>query len=161
MLHDAHRLPNRFRVGVGSEVLCAVALELADEGEPREGVLPVDPHAEVVLVVAKPDVPLRSVLLDERVLEEEGLLLALRADHVHVPDFGHQVLHAGAVLGPGLREVRSHARPEVHRLAHVEDPLRLAEEHVHPRVARQVRELPFDFRGPLHPRTRSSAFSSS
>jgi hypothetical protein len=43
-------------------------------------VAPVHADAQVVLVVAEPDVAPRLVLLDERGLEEQRLVLALGAD---------------------------------------------------------------------------------
>ena len=74
----------------------------------------------VGLVVAEQDVETRLALLDEVVLEGQGLLLIGNEDVVEIDGLAHE----GAGLGVGLvgfKQVRANARTEVLRLADVDD----------------------------------------
>src|SRR5688572_12177517 len=50
----------------------------ADELEPREALVGIEPHHQERLVVLEPDVVRRLVGLDQRVLEQQRLLLGAR-----------------------------------------------------------------------------------
>jgi len=109
------REPRRVRAEVTGPVLPRLAHEL-EGGE----VLPrVEAQAEVGLVVPEDDVVAGPVLLDEGVLEEEGLLLGAGDDEVQVADAGDEERHHRSGVGP--LEIVADAVPEVFRLADVDD----------------------------------------
>jgi hypothetical protein len=92
-----------------------------------------------VLVVAQHDVEARLVLLDELVLEEQRLLLGVRQQHLEVAEDVVEDLHESARVG--LREVRPHTGPEVHRLADVDDLAGLVPHEVAAGRRRQLGDL--------------------
>ena len=102
-----------------SEVLGAVALDLANESKSREVVRAVDANEQVGLVVLEPQVVGRLVLLDERVLEQQGLFGRAGRDHVHVGRTTHEQPHEEATVA-ALAEVAAGAAAQIGRLADVE-----------------------------------------
>jgi len=119
-LQEAERLLRRRAGGIRAEILRAVPFRAADELKPGKGVRRVDPDVEVGLVVAEIDVVAGAVLLDQRVLEDQGLLLRLRHDEGDVIDTGQEEGDHEARVRP--REVGADAGPQILGLSHVEDP---------------------------------------
>ena len=142
-VHDAEGLADGARARVRAEVARAVLLALARPPhlQPRIGVALVEPQDDEVLVVAQPDVEARLVLLDELVLEEDGLLLRARDDDVDVSQEVVEEGHERPLVAPGRVEIAPYPRPQAGRLADV-DHLALPILHeVAARLRRQVGEL--------------------
>jgi hypothetical protein len=137
-------------VGVRPEVPVALLLRLAGHHCPRPLLIQGDREEGVRLVVLQPHVEPRLVALDQVVLEEECLDLVAHLDPLDV------IRRLDHLAGTGLQRVRfgevvREARPQVLRLAHVEDaPLRI-DELVR---TRRVRDR---LRGAFHPAIVSRA----
>ncbi len=124
--------------GERSEIERAVALHPAGDAQPGKGRALVQAEQEVLLVVAQDHVVARPVLLDQALLQEQGLLLAGGGQHVHTEHAGHQ--------GPGLgrepgrsAEIGGQAAAQALGLAHIEDA---ALSILHKIDARRVRKVP-------------------
>ena len=143
---DLEEPVDQFRRAVGgggreerAEIEGAVLLHLAGDEHLREGVLPGQLHVRVALVVPQQDVVRRPVLLDEVVLQDQGLQLR-GADHeLQVPDPRHQPPGLGVQL-LGV-EVALHPVAQHLGLAHVEQRARLVPVQVHPGLGGQIGEL--------------------
>jgi len=122
-LEEARDHPQRPPRGAGRqerpEVELAVGPRPADQHDARELVLHGQLEVGEVLVVAQQDVVGRAVLLDQVVLEDQGLDLAAGDDHVEVPDLLDHRRDAHLVLR-GFLEVAPHAALQRQRLADVE-----------------------------------------
>jgi hypothetical protein len=117
---DAERATHRGDIGERAEIAGAGDVPSARHQHPRKRLLQCHHDAGVTLVILEPDVESRLVLLDERVLEQERLRLVRDDDGLDVGDelAEPRVLDAaGLVAG----EVAAHPRPQVLRLADVED----------------------------------------
>ena len=90
------------------------------------------------LVVAKQDVELRFVLLDQIVFEGQGFALVVHDDVIDVRDFAYQRASL-RVEPPRLQEVRLDAVPQGARFAHVENISQRVLEQVDAGVGRQSR----------------------
>ncbi len=108
-------------VGVGAEIAVALALG----APPDHGAGPLVGHGHgqerVALVVPQPDVEAGLVLLDEAVLEHQGLDVVADLDPLDGLRRRHHLGGAGREVGRVL-EVVGQARPQRRRLAHVDDP---------------------------------------
>ena len=85
-------------VAVGAEVADALALASPHHGRPRPLVVEGDGQPRVALVVLQPDVVAGQVGLDERVLEDEGLDLAVDHHPLDVVGLGHHLRRPGQRL---------------------------------------------------------------
>ncbi len=85
-VHHPQRLPARRRRVVGPEVVGAVVAEPPGHLQARPLPVRVEPQHQEVLVVRELDVEARLVALDERVLEEQRLLLVAGDDRLDVGD---------------------------------------------------------------------------
>ena len=83
-------------IGVGAEALGAVACGASLDADPGEGLV-VDDDLGVGLVVLEEDVVAGLVLLDQRVLENEGLGLATHDDVLYAAYLTHQEACLGAL----------------------------------------------------------------
>ena len=101
--------PHRLRGREGPEVRRAVLRDPPDEAQARERVRAVHPDDEVGLVVLQPQVVGRLVLLDPRVLEDQGLRGGLRGDDLHVDGAPDEEPHERPGVAP--RDVGPHAGP--------------------------------------------------
>jgi hypothetical protein len=133
--HPLHHL-HRPAAGARRQERPEVAVPVLQDAARDVGARPLLPRrhldVRVGLVVPQQDVVAGLVLLDEGVLEGEGLALGVRDDRVDRLELGEERLGL-RVLRPG-REVRREAPADRPRLADVEDlPLRVAVE-VDPRL---------------------------
>ena len=117
---DLQGLPQRGHVGVRPEVTGTGNRDPTGDEHARERLGQRHRDAGVALVVGEPDVEARLMLLDEVVLEEEGLGLGRNDDRLEVGDLAHQ----GRALGRIARvraEIARHARAEALGLSHVKN----------------------------------------
>ena len=119
-VHDAQRLPAGRRRVVRAEVVGAVVAQLAHDLEARPLGVGVEAQHEVVLVVLEVDVEARLVLLDERVLEEQRLLLVRGDDRLDVGDDPLEQRHEVAAVARRRLEVLAHAVAQHGGLADVD-----------------------------------------
>ena len=127
LAEDVERLARAARVAVRAEVEPATAVLLAREVDPRELLVGGDGDVRVALVVAQPHVEARLVALDQALLGQQRLGLAVEGDEVdRLGDRDH--LHRAA--GDRRREVAGHALAQGARLADVD--------HLPGRVGEQV-----------------------
>jgi len=131
-------------VGVGAEVGRSVADYVAGGEDAREGFFfNADPGEG--LIVLERYVVVRAVLLNEVVLEQEGVLFGLHDDVTDVGDPAHQHLHLAA-HGVDLGEVGAYPLLQVLGLPHVNDPVLLVEILIHSRLLREVFHDGFEVR---------------
>ena len=78
---------------VGAKGPAAVVSDAADEGVPRPLGLWLDAEVKEVLVVPKLHVVARRVALDQRVLEDEGVFLAVGEHDLDLGGLGHEEAH--------------------------------------------------------------------
>ena len=128
---EVERLPDGVGVGVGTEVLGVLALLAPHDHGPGPLVAGGDGEEGVALVVPQADVEPGPVLLDEVVLEHEGLDVVADLDPLHRLGRGHHLGGAGRQRRRGHEVVRQ-ARPQAVGLAHVDDPAVLVLELVRP-----------------------------
>ena len=112
----AHRVPR----AVWPEVLGAVVSLLSHDLDARPGVLGVDAQRGVVLVILELDVVARLVQLDQRVLEDQRLLLVGGDDRLDVAQHMGEFFDERARIAGGL-EVVADSVFEVLGLADVDD----------------------------------------
>jgi hypothetical protein len=108
-------------VGVGAEVLGALALAAPHHHRPGPVVGDGDGEERVALVVAEPDVEAGPVLLDQVVLEHEGLDVVADLDPLDGLGRGHHLGRARVHVARVLEVVRQ-ALAQVARLADVDHP---------------------------------------
>ncbi len=106
---DAQRLPAGGRRVVRAEVGGAVVAQLAHDLEAGPLGGGVEAQHEVIFVVLEVDVEARLMLLDERVLEEQRLLLVRGDDRLDVGDDALEQRHEVAAVARGRLEVLAHA----------------------------------------------------
>ncbi len=123
----------------GAVVEAAVLAHLAGDEDLGEGLLPGELHVGVALVVPQQDVEGRQMLVDEVVLQHQGLELRLADDELQVPDAGHQA--AGLGIQVLVLEVGLHPVPQHLGLADVEQVPLLVAIEVAARTQGQVRQL--------------------
>ncbi len=118
---QVERLADRPHVGIGTEVPHPAALSAPHHRRAGPVVADGDRQPRVALVVLQADVEPGLELLDEIVLEQEGLGLRVHHDPLHVVGL---VDHLGGARGQAVRvlEVRVEPLAEGLGLAHVEDP---------------------------------------
>ena len=111
--------------GVRPEVEVALAVRLAGEQHPGALVLHGDHDVRVRLVVAQADVERRPVLLDEVVLQQQGLHLVADDDPFEARGAAHHLpflgAHPRAVGAHGRRQIVRQTPAQRQRLAHVDD----------------------------------------
>jgi hypothetical protein len=130
-----HRLADRPRVRVRTEVAHALLLGPAHHLDPRELLVEGHREARIRLVIPVLDVEPRVELLDPGVLQRERLDLVDHDGPLDAGRGGHHGLGARVQRGERL-EVVGQARPEVVGLADVDDPPVLVAETVDPRLGR-------------------------
>jgi hypothetical protein len=130
---DPQRLAQRGDIGVGPEEAGAGQRHPAHHQHPRKRLCQRHGDARIALVVGEPDVEARLVLLDEVVLEQEGLRLARHDDRLQVGDLPDQGGPLGRVAGIGT-DVAGHAGAQVLRFAHVQDLACRAFPEIHARL---------------------------
>ncbi len=114
------RVPHRGGRGVGSEEEPSrLGLRPADRHETGEGMVPIDHHVQVGLVVPEVHVVSGTVSLDQGVLEQQGLFFRLRDDVVQLLDLLHEETNLRVGFGAGT-DVGSKPGSQVLRLAHVQ-----------------------------------------
>ena len=122
---------------VRAEVAGAVVAQLAHHLQPRPLALGIEPQHQVVLVVLELDVEARLVLLDERVLQQQRLLLVRGDDRLDVGDDALEQRHEVAAVARGGLEVLADPVAQDRRLADVD---RLAAPVLHDVDARRRRQ---------------------
>ncbi len=105
---------------IGPKMIGPVVRKLADHLQPWPVGLRVETQRQVVLVVAQVDVETRLVALDERVLQQQGLLFVGRDDRGDVSNDPFQEGHEQAAVARRGLEVLAHARAQIARLADVD-----------------------------------------
>ena len=121
---------------VGAVVKRAVVDLFSGEENPRK-LLVFNADPRIGLVVLEHDVVARLVLLDEVVLEQQGLRLRLHDDELDVGNTRHQ--HPGLAC-LFLVEIAGDATLQVLRLAHIDQGAVLIEVTVNPRFIGQNRQ---------------------
>jgi len=132
-------------------------MAFACEVDARVGLVRADRDVRVALVVAQPDVELRTVTLDQVGLEDQRLALARGDHHLDPVDVIDHLPRArmGVVarteglriaLRQGCAEVREHALTERLGLPHVEHRIRFVPVHVDTGPIRKSRKLRADLR---------------
>ena len=140
----AQRRARSRRRMIGPEIARAVFLRLAHDLEPRPGRRLVQAQRQELLVVAQLDVVARLQLLDQRVLEQRGFLLAGRDVALEIADLVLQAFDEEALIAGALLKIAAHAALQAGRLAHVQHRARAVFEDVHARRRRQRVELAAD-----------------
>ena len=108
-------------VAVGAEVADALALAAPHHGRPGPLLVQGDGQPGVALVVLEADVVAGQVGLNERVLEDQRVDLAVDHHPLDVVGLGHHLGRAGRQLGRVLPVVGQAVAQRL-GLAHVEDP---------------------------------------
>ena len=129
---------------VGAEVPGPVRRRAADHGEAGVG-LPGQPDEGVALVVLEEDVVAGHVLLDEGVLQHQGLELCADDDGLKIVHLPHHGLGL-EVVAPVLLKVLAHPVFQLLGLAHVDHAAVLPVHQVHPRGQGQAVGLFQQFR---------------
>ena len=113
--------PDGAGVAVGTEVADALALAPPHHGRAGPLLVEGDGEPRVALVVLEADVVAGQVRLNERVLQDQGVDLAVDHHPLHVVGLGHHLGRAGHELGRVLPVV-GQAVAQGLGLPHVEDP---------------------------------------
>ena len=119
LLEQRQRLANAVGRGEGAEINCAVVFHPAGDVYLGKLLRPVYLDVRVGLVVLEAGVELRPVLLDEGVLQDEGLSRRVGDDVIVVGYAGQHPANLRLVVGRGC-EVGAKPGPQVRRLAHVQ-----------------------------------------
>ena len=142
---DERRGPAAKKRGDVRPAVSALVLgHLADDVKPRVGLAQGQLEVGMILVVAKENVVVRLVALDEIVLKRQRLALAVRDQDVEVGDLRHHRDLVKRSLVPRLK-VRPHAVLEHPRLAHIDDRPVGVLEHVDAGRDRKLFELRVKF----------------
>ena len=119
LLQEIQAVAHGAGAGIGAEVAALPALGAPVQGEPRKlAVRQVD--IGVGFVVTQQDVVDRLVLLDQVVLQQQRLDLAVQHSDLDVGDVGHH--RHGFRLQPAGAEVAGNPVFQVFGLAHVQQP---------------------------------------
>ena len=118
LLQQVQALAHGAAAGVRSEVASLAAPRTPVEREPRKLLVRREVDVGVALVIAQQDVVARPELLDEVVLQQQGLALGVGHRDLDAGDLADQCLRLDAE--PGLAEVARHALLQVARLADIE-----------------------------------------
>src|SRR3989441_329137 len=117
---DLQRLAQRRDVGVGTKVAGARNRDAPDDEHARKRLRQGHGDLRIALIVAQPDVELRLVFLDERVLEQQRLCLVRNDDRLEVGDLPlqHLPLRTALLVGEVVRDARAEIGrlPDVHNL---------------------------------------------
>ena len=144
-LHHVQRFSHRTDIGVRSEIARTVVDHSPRDQHTRKGLLHRDLDVRIRLVVAQRDVEPRPILLDQRRLENQRMRFGRHDNRFEIMHFAQQSTRLGTgfvILCP----VAAYARPQLLRLADVQDgPIRVFPE-IHPRSSRQMREFDRDSR---------------
>ncbi len=113
-------LVHRPDAGVRAEVTRAILDHLAGDGNLREGIRPVHLDVWIALIVLQAHIEMRSMLLDQVHLQDQGFELRANHDPFDVDDIVHQLERARV----GLRAVKvgTHPVAQVNRLADINHP---------------------------------------
>ena len=120
LLQQVHGLAHRPGAGERAEVASAVMQDAAREVDLRELLAQVDLDVGIRLVVFEAGVEEGAVLLDEQVLEQQGLLDGFRDDVLEVGDPRHHHLDL-PLLACGRLKIGADAAAQTGGFAHVED----------------------------------------
>jgi len=138
---EPKRLPCSGRRMIRTEVLSAVGFWATHDLESRPWLLGVEPQRQKLLVVAKLEVVLGLVRLDELVLEERSLLVGVRDEGFDVHELALESTHEGTGIARARLEVASNAAPKAPRFADVQHLPAGASEDVNARRCRKIVEL--------------------
>ena len=116
---DLQGLSQRGDVGVWAEVPSAWNRDPPDDQHARERLGERHGNLRITLIIAQPNVELRLVLLDQRVLEQQCLCFVRHDDRLEIGDLFAQRFPLDAALFLG--EVVGDARAEVRGLADIHD----------------------------------------
>ena len=131
-LKKTNRVIHRIGIGKGTEVLCAVPLGLAHFKKTRIAFLR-NADIRILLVIAKQDVVMRSMLFNEIGLQHQGFDLVVHDDVFEMIDMLHHSKHLWALAMGRGGEIGPHTPTQRNRLPHINNDVVCVTHEVHAR----------------------------